>query len=225
MQQARGGGGNGNREQPDLSTLFDQELRKKQETNYEQQSTTQDTAQQNQNEQDPLAAIRELARRQEGLSKQQRDLAKNKEQMSAGRSEAAARAPDARSGGAAPAGRGAGEEDAAAMQASRSGATGCNRVHRVRRVRQGAQSQKLREISEEMRNAAGDLRREDPQQASARGAKAGEQLRGLEQAMQGARPEERKRAMGDLQLEARQLADAERRLGNEASRTAPGSGR
>ena len=29
--------------------------------------------------------------------------------------------------------------------------------------------------------------------------------------------------MGDLQLEARQLADAERRLGNEASRTAPGS--
>ena len=42
-------------------------------------------------------------------------------------------------------------------------------------------------------------------------------------AMQGSRPEERKRAMGDLQLEARQLADAERRLGNEASRTAPGT--
>ena len=63
---------------------------------------------------------------------------------------------------------------------------------------------------------------QDPQQASARGAKAGEQLRGLEQQMQGARPEERRRAMGDLQLEARQLADAERRLGNEASRTAAG---
>jgi len=74
-----------------------------------------------------------------------------------------------------------------------------------------------------MRNAAGDLRREDPQQASARGAKAGEGLRGIEQSMQGARPEERKRAMGDLQLEARQIADAERRLGNEASRTAQGN--
>ena len=48
-------------------------------------------------------------------------------------------------------------------------------------------------------------------------------LRGLEQRMQGARPEERRRAMGDLQLEARQLADAERRLGNEASRTTPGA--
>ena len=41
--------------------------------------------------------------------------------------------------------------------------------------------------------------------------------------MQGARPEERQRAMGDLQLEARQIADAERRLGNEASRTAQGN--
>ena len=74
-----------------------------------------------------------------------------------------------------------------------------------------------------MRNAAGDLRREDPQQASARGAKAGEGLRGIEQRMQGARPEERRRAMGDLQLEARQIAEAERRLGNEASRTGSGS--
>jgi hypothetical protein len=76
-----------------------------------------------------------------------------------------------------------------------------------------------------MKNAAGDLRREDPQQASARGAKAGEGLRGIEQRMQGARPEERRRAMGDVQLEARQIAEAERRLGNEASRTASGKRR
>ena len=82
----------------------------------------------------------------------------------------------------------------------------------------------MRDASEQMRQAAGDLRNQDPQQASARGAKAGEGLRGVEQSMQGARPEERKRAMGDLQLEARQIADAERRLGNEASRTAQGNG-
>jgi hypothetical protein len=74
-----------------------------------------------------------------------------------------------------------------------------------------------------MRNAAGDLRRQDPEQASARGSKAGERLRGLEQRMQGSRPEERRRAMGDMQLEARQLADAERRLGNEAARTQQGA--
>ncbi|MEO7133203.1 MAG: DUF4175 family protein, partial [Vicinamibacterales bacterium] len=206
MQQARGGGGNGNREQPDLSTLFDQELRKKQETNYEQQSTTQDSAQQSQDDQDPLAAIRELARRQEGLSKQQRDLAKNKEQMTP---EEVKRQLERLT-------RDQEELRKQAEELAKQTAQGAQGA-------QGAQSQKLREISEEMRSAAGDLRRDDPQQASARGAKAGEQLRGLEQAMQGSRPEERKRAMGDLQLEARQLADAERQLGNEASRTAPGA--
>ena len=74
-----------------------------------------------------------------------------------------------------------------------------------------------------MRNAAGDLRRQDPQQASARGEGAASSCAISNSSMQGARPEERRRALGDLQLEARQLADAERRLGNEASRTAPGA--
>ena len=112
---------------------------------------------------------------------------------------------------------------AAGQQASRPTGQQANRVSQGAKARQvQGREQKLREISEEMRNAAGDLRRQDPQQASARGAKAGEELRGLEQQMQGARPDERRRAMGDLQLETRQLADAERRLGNEASRTARG---
>lgn len=74
-----------------------------------------------------------------------------------------------------------------------------------------------------MRQAASNLQRQDPQQASASGAKAGEQLRGAEQRMQATRPDEQRRAMGDMQLEAQQIADAERRLGNEASRTAAGS--
>src|SRR5687767_6314581 len=82
LQQARSGGGNGNRNQPDLSTLFDQQLRKQQQTNYETQSTTQENNEQKQAEADPLAGIRELARRQEALSRQQRDLAKNKQQLS-----------------------------------------------------------------------------------------------------------------------------------------------
>lgn len=213
LQQARGGGGNGNREQPDLSTLFDQELRKKQETNYEQQSSTQDSAAQKDTAGDPLAAIRELARRQEGLSKQQRDLANNKSQMAAEdvkrQLERLTRDQEEL--------RKQAEELAKNQQGQQAnGPTG-------QQGAQGGSSQQLREIADEMRRASGDLRNQDAQQASARGARAGEQLRGLEQAMQGARPEERKRAMGDLQLEARQLADAERRLGNEASRTAAGN--
>jgi hypothetical protein len=211
LQQARGGGGNGNRNQPDLSTLFDQQLRKQQQTNYETQSTTQESTQQQQQENDPLAGIRELARRQEALSRQQRDLAKNQAQMSAEevkrQLERLTREQEEL--------RQQAEELARQMQSGSSGGQGGQRSA-------GSDSQQMREISEEMRNAAGDLRRQDPQQAGARGSKVSEQLRGIEQRMQSARPEERRRAAGDLQLEARQIADAERRLGNEASRTAAG---
>ncbi len=211
MQQARGGGGNGNRNQPDLSTLFDQQLRKQQQTNYETQSTTQENTQQQQAEADPLAAIRELARRQEALSRQQRDLANNQKQMSPEEAkrqlERLTREQEEL------------RQQAEALSKQMQGGAGGQGQQRAA----GGESQQLREISEEMRNAAGDLRNQDPQQASARGSKAGEQLRGLEQRMQGSRPEERRRAMGDLQLEARQIAEAERRIGNEASRTAAGA--
>lgn len=224
MQQAQGGGGNGNRNQPDLSTLFDQELRKRQQTNYEQQSTTTENASQNGGEQDPLAEIRDLARRQESLSKQQRDLANNQQQMTP---EEVKRQLERLSRDQEELRRKA-EELAKNTQGQRSAG------HTGRQSRQdgkpagqqgpaGSSSQQLRDVSEQMRQAAGDLRNQNPQQASARGQKAGEALRGIERQMQGARPEERRRAMGDLQLEASQLADAERRLGNEASRTAPGA--
>ena len=210
LQQARGGGGNGNRNQPDLSTLFDQQLRKQQQTNYETQSTTQENNEEKQAEADPLAGIRELARRQEALSRQQRDLARNQEQLSPEevkrQLERLTREQEEL------------RQQAESLSKQMQGGAGGQGQQRA----SGSESQQLREISDEMRNAAGDLRNQNPQQASARGAKAGEQLRGLEQQMQGARPEERRRAMGDLQLEARQLADAERRLGNEASRIAAG---
>jgi hypothetical protein len=224
LQQARGGGGNGNREQPDLSTLFDQELRKKQETNYEQQSTTTDNQNQQKDEKDPLAEIRELARRQEGLSKQQRDLARNKDQMTP---EEVKRQLERLTRDQEELRRQA-EELSKKMQAAQGsngskGSSGSSSSSGSNSSSGSGESQQLREASEQMRQAAGDLRNQDPQQASARGTKAGEQLRGLEQRMQGSRPDERRRATGDLQLEARQLADAERRLGNEASRTAAGA--
>ena len=70
--------------------------------------------------------------------------------------------------------------------------------------------------------ARGETRQQNPQQASARGERASQQLKKLVQQMQGSRPDERRRAIGDLQMEARQLAEAERRLGNEASRAGAG---
>jgi hypothetical protein len=214
MQQANGGGGNGNRNQPDLSTLFDQQLRKQQQTNYETQSTTQEANKpQNQEQNDPLAAIRELARRQEALSRQQRDLAKNQAQMS----------PEERKRQLERLTRDQEELRQQAEELSKQMQGGSSSSQGGGQRASGSNSEQMREISEQMRNAAGDLRNQDPQQASARGSKAGEQLRGLEQRMQGTRPEERRRAMGDLQLEAQQIADAQRRLGNEASRTTAGA--
>jgi len=220
MQQAQGGGGNGNRQSLDLSTLFEQELRKRQQTNYETPSTNETRADESEEADDPLAGIRELARRQEALARQQRELAKNQpgltaeeikrqlERLTRDQNELRKQA----------------EELSQQLQKQQSA-----RNQEGSQPQQGGQGQgsageqqKLREVSEEMRNAEGDLRRQDPQQASARGERASQQLRNLEQQMQGSRPDERRRAIGDLQMEARQLAEAERRLGNEASRAGAG---
>ena len=207
MQQAQGGGGNGNRQSLDLSTLFEQELRKRQQTNYETPSTSEARAEEGDKDEDPLAGIRELARRQEALAQQQRELARNQAGLSA---EEIKRQLERLT-------RDQNELRKQAEELSKkNGQSG--------QGGQGspAESQQLRSASEAMRNAENDLRQQNPQQASASGDQASQQLRKLEQQMQGSRPEERRRAIGDLQMEARQLAEAERRLGNEANRTSAG---
>lgn len=206
-QQAQGRGGNGNRQQPDLSTLFDQELRKKQQTNYETPETTEarnDPAE----DADPLADIRELARQQDALARQQQELAARRDQLAA---DDLKRQLD----------RLTREQNELREQAEQLARQMASQPAQGGRT-SSAEGRKMSEISDEMRNAARDLGRQDPRQASERADRALRQLRSLEQQMQGARPGERRRALGDLQLEARQLADAERRLGNEATQTGPG---
>ena len=73
-----------------------------------------------------------------------------------------------------------------------------------------------------MRGAANDLRRQDPAQASARGNRALEALRQLQQQLEASRPDDRRRALGDMQLEARQLADAQRQISSELGKTGQG---
>src|SRR5699024_1863164 len=90
------------------------------------------------------------------------------------------------------------------------------------RAQSSASASGLRDASEEMQAAAGELRRDDPRQASARSARAAERLRGLERQLQGQSPDERRRALGDLQLEARQLADRQRQVGEDASASRDG---
>jgi hypothetical protein len=73
----------------------------------------------------------------------------------------------------------------------------------------------MREASEAMRNAANELRRQDPGQASASGSRALQQLHELQRQLQSEEPDERRRAMGDMQLEARQMADAQRQIADD----------
>jgi hypothetical protein len=205
-QQQAGGGGGMNRPEVDLSSLFDQELRRRQETNYETPNSTEER--QDEAQDDPLERIRELARRQDAINRQQRDLARNREQMT----EAELKRQLERLTREQNDLRQQAEQLGQRMQQRGSG-----------QPSQGGQSSgQLREISEEMRNAATGLGRQDSTQAAASGSRASERLRELERQMQASRPDDRRRALGDLQLETRQLADAQRRLANEASRTANG---
>jgi DNA repair exonuclease SbcCD ATPase subunit len=85
-----------------------------------------------------------------------------------------------------------------------------------------AESRQLRQISEEMRNAAGELGKSNAEEASARSARAADALRQLQHQLEGSTTDGQRRALGDLQLEAQQLADAQRRIAAESAKVPSG---
>lgn len=235
-RQQQGGGRGGGRPQPDLSSLFDIELRR-QETNYEAPLSAEmreDTP-----ADDPLEALRELARRQDALGRQQRDLARHRDQMTPeevrrqlerltrDQNELRRQAEELEQrlrqrGGELQAGQDGRRPSQRAQEPTAGGdRAGSGTSPAGSRAAGGGGD--LREAVEEMREAAGDLRREKPDQAAARAAQALERLRRAETEMRASRPDDRRRALGDLQLETQQLADAQRRLAGEAARSAPGA--
>ncbi|HEV3061474.1 MAG TPA: hypothetical protein VGY48_24710, partial [Vicinamibacterales bacterium] len=80
MRQQAGTGSGDNRSNYDLSTLFDKELQKAQQTNYETRSSAEQRQDPNQS---ALDKVHELARRQDELLKRQQELARNREKMTA----------------------------------------------------------------------------------------------------------------------------------------------
>lgn len=263
QRQQAGGGGGGNRGSQDLSSLFDKELARHQQTNYE---TPQHSSQENaEKTSSALDKIKELAERQDELTKRQQELARNETRLSEeerkraldkltrDQDELRQRAEElaqqmarqqsgqqpgentppsgsqsgqqAQPGQQNPSGQSQGQQSGSGQQAQggRSGQQPSSGQQASRSgSAQGQSEQRLREISEEMRNAAGDLGRNDASQASARAASALEKLRDLERQMQASTPDGQRRAMGDTQLEARQLADAQRRIAAETARAAQG---
>jgi len=263
QQQANGQGGRGaNRAQQDISSLFDRELAKQQQTNYETPGRPQ-TGDNRPEEDDALEKIQELARRQDALNKSQQELAKNREATSAEelkrqlerltreqselRREAeelarqlqqgqqGSQSNQARQGqgqqpqgqqsqgqqsGQSQQGQGRGQGRPRNQQGDQQGdQQGAQQGEQSGQGGQGQRQQasrELQQISEDMQGAASELRRDNPGEASARGSRAAERLRDLEQRMRSAQPDDRRRALGELQLESRQLADAQRRLTGEA---------
>jgi DNA repair exonuclease SbcCD ATPase subunit len=252
-QQAGSGAGN-NRSNYDLSTLFDRELKKTQQTNYETKTSAEQKDDPNQS---ALDKIKELAARQDELLKKQQELARNREtmteeelkrqieQLTREQSELRQRAEDlarqmsgqqsrqqqdakngqtgqqnpggqqSQSGQQSPSGRQgqSGQQGQSSQQAESQGQGGQSG---------GDNPKRMREVSDEMRNAASDLRRQDPKQASASGSRALDKLRELQRQLEASRPDDRRRALGELQLEARQLADAERQIASELGQTPSG---
>jgi archaellum component FlaC len=195
-QQANGTSSAGNGWQgQDLSSLFDRELKRQQRTNYETRSQIEQRPEE-QNDERALDRIRELARRQEELNRQQRDLAGSElsaeevkrelEKLTREQTELRKQA----------------EELAARRAQAAQGAAGAPDA--------------MTKAAEQMRSAASELRREDPASAAARGEQAATELRNLERQMQSASPDARRRALGELQLDAQQITDAQRRIASEA---------
>jgi hypothetical protein len=204
QQQNSGGGSWGNRQSQDLSNLFDRELKRQQQTNYESKAQVE-TQPEAQKTDSALDRIKDLAKRQEELSRQQRDLAKANlaaeelkrqlEKLTREQEELRRQA----------------EEAARQMQQQQQGSRGSQGS-------EGSAQSAMRDAMQQMRDAASQGKQSDAAGAAAKGEEAARQLRKAESQMQQGSPDARRRALGDLQLESQQVAEAQRRVAAEAER-------
>ncbi len=218
QQQAGSGAGSG-RQGEDLSALFDKELQRQQRTNYETRSHVENPPEK-QDRGDAADRVRDLARRQEDLSQRQRDLARSglSEEERRRQLEKLTREQNELRSELEQLARREGEQGASRRQGQR----GSGEQRQGQSGQQGSASSRaaggMRGASEQMRAATDDLQRQDPNAAAGNGQRAAEQLRQLEQDMRGGGAAGRQRAAGELQLEAQQLADEQRRIAAEAER-------
>ena len=250
-RQTGNGGSGANRTTQDLSSLFDKELQRHQQTNYE---TPTSAEQKDDTASSMLDKIRELAQRQDELLRRQQELARQREKLTAEelkralesltreQSELRQRAEEMaremsrqgepsdskqqdQQGSQSQAGQQnqSGQQSGGGQgQSGQQSQSGQSRDGQQASPRGGDNGNRMRDVSEEMRSAASELRREDPTQATERGSRALEKLRELEKQLQAGAPDERRRAMGDMQLEARQLADGQRQVSSELGRVGQG---
>ncbi len=223
-QQARGSGSGGNRQTQDLSALFDKELQRQQQTNYEQRSQVEERQPPSQSEQAMADRIKDLARRQEELSRQQQQLAampaeqRRRELERLAREQQELRRQTEELSKQMP-------QPSTPQRGSQSGQQsqpqgpqpGPQRGQQQSGQPAGQGSAGMRSAAEQMRRAADDMRRNAGESAARNGQRAADELRQLEQDMRGG-ADARQRAAADLQAEAQQIAQEQRRIASEAER-------
>ncbi|MCC7415780.1 MAG: hypothetical protein IT176_01475 [Acidobacteria bacterium] len=211
-RQPSGSGNADNNRNLDLSSLFDRELRRQQQTNYENTSSTEPSDA----GESMLDRIKALARRQDEIVKRQEELARQRaagsvadakrelEKLTREQTELRQDAEELSRQ------MGRGEPDRSGGPTGSSGREGAADPDGRSSAGQ------MRGISEAMRAAAGGLRSDDQAAAKAGADRALEALQRLAREVGRERgPDEARRALGEAQLEARQLADAQRRLASE----------
>jgi hypothetical protein len=191
QQSAQGGPGSSNRNY-DISTLFDKELQRQQQTNYE----TRQSSDQKRSDDDVAEKLRSLARRQDELLRRQEELARQQLRDDEKRRQL--------------------EKLTREQSELRQQTEDLSRQMSKRQSGTDQMSSELQEIAGDMRSATGDLRRLDSTGGRARGNEALEKLKNIERRLSGAADRPRP---GDLQLEARQLAEAQRRIASSLSQT------
>jgi hypothetical protein len=226
QQQARGGGGGGNRQSQDLSALFDKELQRQQQTNYEQRSQVEERQEQQQGtDQELLDRIRDLAQRQEALNRQQQEAARQQAEERKRQLERLAREQEELQRQVDELSKQMGRPRPS-QQGEQQGQQGQQQGQQQAQGQQQGQSQGAgsagARASDQMRRAADEMRRENSDAAAQSGARAAEALRTLEQGLRGSGAEARQRAAADLQAEAQQVAQEQRRIAAEAERMEKG---
>jgi hypothetical protein len=256
-QRGGGGGGGGRTGNQDLSALFDEELLRQQQTNYENRNAAGGANGQNADKKDDaLERVKALARRQDELAEKQRELARARtampseelkrqlerltkeqeqlrreaeqlaQQMQRDGQQQPQQAQNGQSGSQQAGGQQQGGQQQAGGQSGSEGqqAGGGSQGGQQAGGRQQQEgSRELRQAAGEMADAAKDLSRQDLEEARRRSARTLDRLRQLERRLGGeAVPDERRRRFGELELEARLLAEAQKRLADAARQQAGG---
>ena len=215
-QAAAGASGGSSRSDHDLSALFDRELQRQQRTSYETPPASSDPG----GARDQSAVmdrVRELARRQEELSREGRELtrsgappdehARRLERLAREQQELRERAEgleremqqrgqqEGQQGGESP--RGHGRKAGSSAGGGGAGA--------------------MRDAAAAMSRAADELRRQNPSGAARSGQDAADALGRIERGS-GEEADAAGRAAGELQLEAQQIAEGQRRIATETAR-------